>query len=420
MDGLSPPLLRAVQWLCATPLAMVVRDLLGHLHDLGYAETTAVRYTRAVAHFGDWARSRSLSARQLSKDRVQEFLDVHLPDCRCRPRVDKDRRTVRAALHLVLRVLAETGCIGPSETPRVSPRSRALDEFDAYLAAVRGASDSTRNYYCRYADQFLKWRFGDGALLIDDIGPDDLRRFILERADTCMAGTLGVIAVALRSYLGFLAIEGHATRALIDAVPTAVRWRKAQLPQHLTEEQLKQLLESVDLSSPTGSRDRAILLLMVVLGLRASEVAALTLDDIHWREGTVLIRARKARSRFTLPMPSLVGTAMVAYLRHGRLHAPERHVFLRHRAPVGRPMTAEVVRGAVRRAYQRAGFPSTWTGTHRLRHTAATRMVRGGATIKEVADVLGHRSIDTTAIYAKLDLERLRDVALPWPDRGRP
>jgi len=151
------------------------------------------------------------------------------------------------------------------------------------------------------------------------------------------------------------------------------------------------------------------------LGLRASEVAGLQLENIDWRNGTITLHSAKSRRVHRLPLTAAVGTALVAYLRSGRPHSTDRHLFLRHRPPCGRAVSTELIRGVVRRSYQRAGLPATWTGTHRLRYTAAARMVQGHASIKQIADVLGHRSIDTTAIYAKVDVETLRSVALPWP-----
>ncbi len=205
---------------------------------------------------------------------------------------------------------------------------------------------------------------------------------------------------------------------LIDSIPRAAQWSKARLPQHLTEEQEERFLRAPDRSRPTGRRDYAMFLMMCRLGLRVSEVADLTLGDIDWRQGTVSVHMAKSRRIHTLPLPSAVGDAVVAYLHDGRPGSRDRHVFLRHRPPVGRGVSRGLIRGAARRAYQSAGLASSWTGTHRLRHTAAVRMVQGHASIKQIADVLGHRCVDTTAIYAKVDIEALREVALPWPGRA--
>jgi len=157
-------------------------------------------------------------------------------------------------------------------------------------------------------------------------------------------------------------------------------------------------------------------LCMAEMGLRASEVAKLTLADIDWQQGTIEISSSKCLRVRLLPLPSRPGAAIARYLRHGRPLTDCQQLFLRHTVPVGTALSLEMVRGAMRRAYARVGFPATWTGTHLLRHTAATLMHQKGATLKEIADVLGHLCIDTTAIYAKVNLPALRTVVLPWPE----
>jgi site-specific recombinase XerD len=201
-----------------------------------------------------------------------------------------------------------------------------------------------------------------------------------------------------------------------DAVPRAAQWRLATIPQVLSTEQLATLLSAFDRSSASGRRDYAIALCFARLGLRASEVAAVRLDDINWRASVLTVAAGKSRRVDRLPLPAPVATAVAAYLRRGRPATSVREVFVHHRAPIGAPLGATGVRGAMRRAYQRAGFDPRMTGTHVLRRTVATRLLRAGASMKEIADVLRHRALDTTAIYAKVDLPALRMVALPWPE----
>ena len=415
----SSGLNRALSWLGKTTLAVSAGDLLLRFQDYGYAEVTIIRYVRSAAHFGEWLDGKRLAPSDFSEELVSEFLDEHLARCQCRARIDRDRKSVRAALGHVAEILRQSGLVPPvqDEQPFPADIRREVDRFDEHLSHARGAAAATRACRRRYVGYFLVWRFGKAPVVPEDLSAQDMRRFLLDRSKVCGPGTVGVIATTLRSYLRYLVFGGHPVERLVDAVPGVAQWRKARLPQHLTIDQEERFLRGVDRTSALGRRDYAMFLLMCQLGLRVSDVAALTLDDIDWHNGMVAVRVGKSRRTHLVPLPTPVAHAVVAYLRDGRPCSGDRHVFLRHRPPLGRAASTAVIRGAVRRAYKRAGLPSSWTGTHRLRHTAAARMLRRRATIKQIADVLGHHSIDTTAIYAKVDLEALREAVLPWPAR---
>jgi site-specific recombinase XerD len=219
----------------------------------------------------------------------------------------------------------------------------------------------------------------------------------------------------LRSFLRFALVEGLIAGPLASAVPSVARWSGAGLPRGLACGQVTALLASCDRGRATGKRDYAILVLLARLGLRAAEIAALRLDDIDWRAGEIVVRG-KGRTEERLPLPCDVGEAIADYLRHGRPRRPEREVFLRAVAPL-RGLAPEGVSEVVRAASERAGLGSF--GAHRLRHTAGTQMLRAGASLPEVAQVLRHRSVATTCIYAKVDHLALRQLAMPWPGAGR-
>jgi site-specific recombinase XerD len=187
-------------------------------------------------------------------------------------------------------------------------------------------------------------------------------------------------------------------------------------PKTLTVDQLTKVLDNFDRSTANGQRDYAMAICMADLGLRASEVAGLRLDDIDWDQSTIHLVAPKGHRDRVLPLPRRVGAALAAYLRRGRPRSGHREVFVRHRAPLGEPVSALLVHEVMCRAYRRAGLDASITGTHVLRHTAAGLMYQRGATLKEISDVLGHQSLDTTAIYAKVNWTQLRTVALPWPE----
>lgn len=223
-------------------------------------------------------------------------------------------------------------------------------------------------------------------------------------------------ASALRRYFRFLQLQGICSADLVASIPTTPRWKLAALPKTLTEDQLHTLLSSFDRTTPLGKRDYAMVTLMASLGLRSSEVAMLKLDDLNWRDSSMRLVTPKNRRTLTLPLPSVTGRAIADYLRHGRPATSSRHVFVRHSAPRQVPINGSTIRAMVVRAYRRCGFDPKWCGTHILRHTVATQLHQHGASLKEVADLLGHRSIETSAVYAKVNMCALSKVALPWSE----
>jgi site-specific recombinase XerD len=240
--------------------------------------------------------------------------------------------------------------------------------------------------------------------------------FISARAARYRPRTVKETATSLRWFFRFLRLEGLSDSRLDEVVPTVAGWRLSTIPRGLEERDLDRLLASLDDSTAYALRDRAMIVVLACLGLRAGELAGLRLEDIDWRAGTVLIRARKTGRAAVLPLPYPAGQAIVAYLRRGRPKTTDRHVFVVHRGRVGAAISGAFVAGVVRRALLRAGIVAPAYGAHSLRHALATRMVCRGARLDEIADVLGHRSLDATATYAKVDLPALRDVALPWPE----
>jgi integrase len=323
---------------------------------------------------------------------------------------------VRAALGHVVVVAKAAGRFEEKLPPR-RPLDDEVERFDAFLTTVCGAAESTRRRRSLDVRQFLSSVFRDGPVRSMAITAADIQRFVTRRR--FRPGTLGVITVSLRSYIRFLRLEGRCPESLLDAVPRVAKWRLASLPAHLTEDELQRLFTSFDTRTRRGRRDRAIALFMVFLGLRAGEVAALKLHDIDWRNGRLRVPPTKTCRGRELPLPAVVGRALATFVRRSRPRSDSDRLFLRIGVLEGQPLDSACVRTAMRLAYARAGFPRHYTGTHRLRHTAATRLVTSGASVKAIADVLGHASLDSAAIYAKVDLPRLRAVALPWPGRSR-
>ena len=296
------------------------------------------------------------------------------------------------------------------------PIPEEIRDFRAYLAETCGLSESTCTSRLRYGEEFLRARFKSGKVRLGSLRPDEIMNWVASRSKRCKPGTAAVIASCLRGYLRFCHFRGMIDERLLNAVPTIAHWRLADVPKHLNVEHVQRLLSCFDGSTAAGCRDQAMALCMVEMGLRAAEVASIRLEDIDWRRSILRIHETKSGRERLLPLPRRPGCAIARYLRRSRPLTSERSLFVRHRKLPGSALTPELVRGAMRRAYARAGFPLEWCGTHILRHTAATRMLQRGATLKEIADVLGHRSINTSAIYAKVDLSALKTVALPWPE----
>ena len=291
-----------------------------------------------------------------------------------------------------------------------------IEAYEHYLRHARGVCDSTTDFYAYNARRFLRAVLGNDPLDLARLRASVVIEFVSVRAKDLRPKTMSSIATSLRSLFRFLRVAGIVDGRLEDAVPSVPTFRLSTLPRYLDDEQHAHLLASLDTSTPRRRRDRAIILCLSALGLRAGEAAGLLLEDIDWRSGTVTIRSRKTRRGALLPLPQAVGEAIAAYIREDRPKTHHRHVFVKHRQGVGEPLGQSVVSEGVRVALRHAGIDAPSFGAHLLRHTLATRLVRHGVSLKEIADVLGHSSLATTAIYAKTDIESLTDVALPWPE----
>ncbi len=310
--------------------------------------------------------------------------------------------------------LSEIGAM-PASTPPVPKwrRGDLVERYRRYLIEEQGLAEDTVENYVRAAVEPFLDEYGDRGL--DTLDAGDVTRFVTRRCRHLSYAWSSHTVTGLRSFLGFALLEGLTERSLAAAVPSVARWSGAGLPQFLTQRQVAAMLASCDRRRAIGRRNYSILVLLVRLGLRSAEVAGMCLDDIDWRAGEVVVRG-KGNVEERLPLPPDVGEAIAAYLKRGRPRCLEREVFLRTVAPL-RGLTSGGVAEVVRTASERAGVGSF--GPHRLRHTAATEMLRRGGSLAEVAQVLRHRNIVTTAGYAKVDHLALRGLAMPWPGGGR-
>jgi integrase/recombinase XerD len=290
-----------------------------------------------------------------------------------------------------------------------------LAAFDVHLRHARGVCEGTCLNYGRYARAFLEAVSADSAADVAAIRAGDVAGFVGDLASRYRPGTVALAASGLRSFLRFVRAEGLRGDRLEDAVPMVPR-RRGGLVRHLEPGRLEQLIASLDSSSPRGLRDRAIILCMARLGMRASEIVRLRLEDLDWRNATVRVRARKTGHGALLPLTAEVGTALAVYLRDGRPGTPSRQVFVLHWLREGAPVSASIVNRAVGNALRRADMDAPVRGANLLRHSLATDLLASGASLQEIGALLGHASLAATQIYAAVDVAALREVALPWPE----
>jgi integrase len=313
---------------------------------------------------------------------------------------------VRAALDHLKVIIADSGVQFDSQ--QLDSVGERLEQFDRHLQQMRGLAGSTRRRRLAIVRPLVSMTNGSALPT-----SGQLRQFLHQELSRVSAASAGVTTSAVRSYLRFRAFEGYQVDRLLAIVASPASWRLAPLPQTLTPGELQRLLDAFPPGLPSRLRSYAIVRCLVDLGLRSSEVIALDLDDIDWAASTVRICKAKSRRVDVLPLPQATGAAIAEYIRRERPRVTSRRIFVRHVAPADMPVTAEVVRRAVREAYGRAGLPHT--RVHILRHTLAGRLLNSGGTLKEVADVLRHKHLDTSLIYAKVDFTRLGAVAMPWP-----
>jgi integrase/recombinase XerD len=299
-------------------------------------------------------------------------------------------------------------------TRRRPSAEELLADFDEHLDRVRGVCPGARRNYLRFVRAFLQTVVAEGSVEPGRIEMRDVVEFVGTVARRYRGGTVEIAATSLRSFFRFLRAEGLRSDRLEDAVPM-VPHRRSCVPRHLDQASFARLLGTLDASSPRGLRDRAIILCIARLGLRASEVVQLRLEDIDWRNATVRVRRRKTGHGALLPLPRQVGAALADYLQHGRPDTGSRQVFVLHWLRVGTPISTSIVGRAVDHALERAGIDAPGRGANRLRHSLATDLVRREVSLPEIAGLFGHSSLATTSIYASVDLAALRQVALPWP-----
>ena len=386
------------------PLSTHVDGFWRALQSQGYPPLSGRNLLLLAAHLSRWLDDHGLGLSDLSEDKVASFV-TH------RRRQGYANFSSPRALAPLLEYLRGIGVVVRPASVAETSIDRLLREYAAYLSRERCLRVGTIRGYTDFGREFATVLFGTKRARWDRLTPVDISAFVLREARRSTRYCKHKIT-GLRSLLRFLYVRGHITRDLAGCVPAVAGWRLAWLPRALEPLQVCRLLRPGDHRSAAHRRDAVMVRLMVRLGLRAGDVAALELNDLDWRAGEIVL-CGKGRRESRLPLPRDVGIPLAAYLRRGRPRAVTRKVFLRSRAPY-RALTASGVVAAVRGALRRAGIAQG--GAHVLRHTAATEMLRYGASLPEIAHVLRHRHLDTTAIYAKVDFAALATLTQPWPE----
>ena len=378
------------------------------LIDQGYARTS-IRYAlQLVADFGRWLIRRRIRVPQVTAEHLASYLKYR-----------SERRHFRSGdasiLQRLLCLLIEQGIVAQAPPIEPAPAERLAAEFQRYLEQERRLAPATLVSYLAFVRRFLAQNARDGEVRLECLQAADVVGFVRQEAARLHhAKRAKLMTTAVRSFLQYARYHGLIETDLRTSVPTVANWSMAALPNALSSDELQRLLSSSKQETPVGRRNWAILLLLARLGLRAGEVVGLTLDDVDWAAGELCIRGAGTPTD-RLPIPRDVGEALADYLCHVRPTCASRRVFVRIRAPHRGFATSAAISSLVQRALAHAGLDPAHQGAHLLRHTVATQMLRQGASLAEIGELLRHRNQQTTMIYAKVDLDLLRPLALPWP-----
>jgi len=390
------------------PLAQYLPSIADALHQEQYPPETIRRYLRVADGLGRW-----LSKRGLTLAEKDETI-LALYRARTGRRKKGQLRAAGRGLTKVLALLRRQHVVSSARIAETEDDT-LVAAFNAHLQHVAGLMPGTRSQYLRHATLFLKAVFKTAPFDVTKVTPQAITDFVRGQAAKLKPSACAAPTTSMRVFLRFLIMYHGLPAGMVGAVPTIRQWKLASLPRHLSAEDVDRALATCDEQSPVGKRDRAILLLLVRLALRAGEVGRLRLSDVDWREGEVRIHSPKSARERKLPLPCDVGQSLAEYVQNGRPRNAQPFLFLRTRAPFSPITGSSTVSCIAKRHLKLAGISIRGLSAHSFRHTAATRMVRRGVGFKQVADVLGHRLLETTNIYAKLDEDSLHRVALPWP-----
>ena len=375
----------------------------------GYALSSISEQVRLVACFSLWLKHEGIELNKITYEHLERYLQYRLQQL-------KPRQGDLSTLSHLIDFLRCNNIIPAQKVsvPQLTPAEICVQSYEKYLREERGLAKATILNYAPVIRRFLHDYFIDGAVKLSRLSTQDVVKFVQRQAPLLHMKRAKLMTSALRSFLSYARYHGDVVLDLGAAVPIVPNWSRSSIPRAISTEQVHQLLVSIDKSTAIGRRDFAILLLLARLGLRASEVAFIELNDINWNSGTVSVRS-KGGTYNEFPLSEEVGKSIAAYLRDGRPFSTSRRVFLRAKAPIHGFLGPSSVSCIVRHALKRAGINAPTCGAHQFRHGLATEMLRQGASLGEIGDVLGHSHPQTTMIYTKVDIEALRRLALPWP-----
>jgi len=398
-----------IQALRNGPAGSLLESFAQVLSETGYATRVARKHLRTAEHLIYWTHRHDVPVRKWNEQSLARS-DRHLSRCHC-PHYSHAKPLVHGA-RLFLTHLQDARII---TLPSVEPPAHdpaLLSAFCQWMHRQRGSSERTLYRYSPYIRELLR-RLGEEP---SRFHARRLRAFVLDKSRSCGWSTAKNCAKALRMFLRFLIAEGQCAVGLDAAIPTVAHWRLASLPRYLPPKDVKSLIASCDRASAVGRRDRAILLLLARLGLRAGDIVHLRLSDIDWKDASIQV-CGKGRRHARLPLTQEVGQAIVAYLKKGRPQINADTLFIRCRAPFCAFSSSVAISDVVDRALRRAGVVRPSRGAaHLLRHSLATSLLQQGAPLEDIATILRHRSLETTQVYAKVDIPALRQIAQPWPE----
>jgi integrase/recombinase XerD len=390
------------------PLAAHVGPFGKWAFEQGYSKNRVGSRVVLAAGFSQWLGQKGISAQEVSGEHPVQYL-------RHRWRQKHVDRGDNPSLKQFLKFLRRGGIISAekADSERITPVEQCVREYETYLQDQRALAMTTASQYARYIRLFLTKRFGKQKVKLESLQAEDVFGFVRQESLGTPFTYAKLIATSLRSFFQFARYCGSITADLAAAVPKVAGWSMSGIPRAIADNEIRKLLSSINRRHAKGRRDYAILLLLARLGLRSGEIAGLELEDIDWNSGSLTARGKGRETR--LPLPRDVGEAIVAYLQHGRPTTTSRRVFLCIKAPFRGFQDSTVIAGIVRHAIKRAGVKAPTHGAHQFRHALATRMLRHGGSLKEIGELLGHRRIQVTAIYAKADISALRMLAMHWP-----
>lgn len=391
------------------PLAAHLNSFAKSLREQGYAKKSIHRKVMLTACFSRWLKQRRVMLRGITSDHIARYL-------RYRGRRVLLRSDDATALRHLVEFLRNNGMI-PAEkkaAPRLTSVEQCAQAYEQYLYKMRALANMTVNNYMPFVRDFLNGRFGIGRVTLSLLRARDVVRYVQRKAHQLHPKRAKLMTTALRSFLQYTHFRGEVTLDLAAAVPVVPNWSMPSIPRAIAPTQVRRLLASINKRTAMGRRNYALLLLLARLGLRLSEVAFLEIDDIDWNVGKLRVHG-KSGQRSELPLPEDVGKAIATYLRYGRPQSKSRRLFLRDKAPIIGFRSSSGVGSIIRRCIKRAAIDTPTYGAHQFRHGLATEMLRQGASLAEIGEVLGHRNPQTTTIYTKVDIKALRTLALPWP-----